>query len=178
MEAIRSASQMSPCGSPLPELEVPMINTMVRCLGSEHRTLEKLIVELAFAATRLAADPEASTANRRAFEVWDEIRRDLWSHLQVENELVLSWGHEHRAISDPTLAALRIADHELRNLMAALPPSSSTIDSEPQSAGARVAIARTLLAVAQTLDAHVERYDGEVLPSILRALFHRHPVVS
>jgi hypothetical protein len=37
----------------------------------------------------------------------------------------------------------------------------------------RDVFARTLLALAQTLDSHVERYDGEVLPSILRALFHR-----
>jgi hypothetical protein len=36
-----------------------------------------LSCKLAFAATRLAGDPEAVTANQRAVEVWDEIRRDL-----------------------------------------------------------------------------------------------------
>jgi hypothetical protein len=40
-------------------------------------------------------------------------------------------------------------------------------------AGDPKSFAETLLALAQTLDSHVERYDGEVLPSILRALFHR-----
>jgi hypothetical protein len=34
-----------------------------------------------------------------------------------------------------------------------------------------ISLARgTLLALARTLDSHVERYDAEVLPSILRAL--------
>ena len=33
MEAKQFANQMTPCSSPLPELEVPMINTMVTCLG-------------------------------------------------------------------------------------------------------------------------------------------------
>ena len=77
MEATQVTTQMTPCGSPLPELEVPMINTMVRCLGREHRKLDGLILQLAFAATRLAGDSEAVTANQRAVEVWDEIRRDL-----------------------------------------------------------------------------------------------------
>jgi hypothetical protein len=58
--------------------------------------------------------------------------------------------------------------------MATLPPMS-TVDPEPQSRD-RVELARTLIARAQTLDSHVERYDGEVLPSILRTLFHRHTV--
>ena len=50
-------TQMTPCDSPLPELEVPMINTMVACLGIEHRKLNDLIMQLACAATRLANDP-------------------------------------------------------------------------------------------------------------------------
>ena len=29
--------------------------------------------------------------------VWDEIRQDLWSHLQIEDGLV-SWGEAHHAI--------------------------------------------------------------------------------
>ena len=29
--------------------------------------------------------------------VWDEIRQDLWSHLQIEDRLV-SWGEAHHAI--------------------------------------------------------------------------------
>ena len=39
MEATKVTTQMTPCDSPLPELEIPMINTMVTCLGSEHRKL-------------------------------------------------------------------------------------------------------------------------------------------
>src|SRR5713101_4799730 len=73
-------TQMTRCDSPLPELEVPMINTMVACLGSEHRKLDDLIMQLACAATRLASDPGAVTANERVLQVWDEIRHDLRSH--------------------------------------------------------------------------------------------------
>ena len=62
MEAKQFTIQMTPCGSPLPELEVPMINTMVSCLGIEHRKLNGLDMQLAFAATRLARDPGASSA--------------------------------------------------------------------------------------------------------------------
>src|SRR5262249_38483248 len=82
MDATQFTTPMTPCGSPLPELEVPMVNTMARCLGSQNRKLDGLIMQLAFAATRLASDPEAVTANLWAVEVWDEIWRDLWSHLQ------------------------------------------------------------------------------------------------
>jgi hypothetical protein len=38
--------------------------------------------------------------------------------------------------------------------------------------------AQMLLALGRTLDSHVERYDGEVLPSILRALFHKGAMKS
>jgi hypothetical protein len=71
MEATEVTTQMTFRCRPLPELEVPMINTMVRCLGSKDRKLDGLITQLVFAATRLAGDPEA------AVEVWEEIRHDL-----------------------------------------------------------------------------------------------------
>jgi hypothetical protein len=61
----------------------------------------------------------------------------------------------------------------MRKLMAALRASSSGVDREPQTAGDRSTFTQTLLALARILDSHVERYDGEVLPSILRTLFHR-----
>jgi hypothetical protein len=61
----------------------------------------------------------------------------------------------------------------MRKLMAALRSLSSGVDGEPQTAEDRSGFAQTLLALARTLDSHVERYDGEVLPSILRALFHK-----
>ena len=54
MEAKRPMIESAPCSSPLPELEVPMINTMVACLGSEHKKLNQLIMQLACVATRLA----------------------------------------------------------------------------------------------------------------------------
>jgi hemerythrin-like domain-containing protein len=173
MEATQVTTQMTPCGSPLPELEIPMINTIVRCLGSEHRKLDDLIVQLAFAATRLAADPEEVTANQRAVGVWDEIRHELRSHLQIEDELVLSWGEAHHAISGTLLDALKIEHQVMRKLMAALPALSPGVAREAQTAGDRSGFAQTLLALARTLDSHVERYDAEVLPSILRALFHK-----
>jgi hypothetical protein len=50
---------------------------------------------------------------------------------------------------------------------------SSGPDREPQTAGERSSFAQTLLALARTLNSHVERYHGEVLPSILRALFQK-----
>ena len=56
--------------------------------------------------------------------------------------------------------------------MAALRALSSGVDHEPQTAEDRSSFAQTLLALARTLDSHVERYDAEVLPSILRALPH------
>jgi hypothetical protein len=145
---------------------------MVRCLGSEHRKLDGLILQFAFAATRLAGDSEAVTAIQQAAEVWDEIRLDLWSHLQTEDELVLSWGGAHHAISATSLDTLK-SERQERKLVAALPASSSSQDREPQTAEDRSAFAQTLLALARTLDSQVERYDGEVLPSILGALFHK-----
>jgi len=42
METKDFTIQKTPCSSPLPELEVPMINTMVACLRVEHRKLNGL----------------------------------------------------------------------------------------------------------------------------------------
>ncbi len=57
--------------------------------------------------------------------------------------------------------------------MADLRALSPDGDGAAQTAEDRIAFAQTLLALARTLDSHVGGYDGEVLPSILRALFHR-----
>jgi Hemerythrin HHE cation binding domain len=162
---------MMPCDSPLPELEIPMINTMVACLGIEHRKLNDLVMQLACAATRLANDPGAVTANERALQVWDEIQHALRSHLQIEDGLV-SWGKEHQAISGAILDIVKNERLEMRKSMAALRTLSYGVDHEPQTAEDHSGFAQTLLALARTLDSHVERYDADVLPSILRALSH------
>lgn len=173
MKATEATMQMTPCCGPLPDLEVPMINTMVTCLGSEHRKFGYLLVRLAHAATRLADEPKAVTANQRVLEVWDEIRHDLWSHLQIEDALVLSWGEAHRAVSDTLLASLKSERQEMRKLIAALPLLPSGVDREPQTNADGNAFAQTLLALVRTLDSHVQSYNRGVLPSILRALFHK-----
>jgi uncharacterized membrane protein YccC len=162
MEGNDFAIQKAPCSSPLPQLEVPMINTMVACLGVEHRKLNGLDMGLAVAASRLADDPGAITASQQALRVWVEIRRDLWSHLQIEDGLV-SWGEAHHAISGALLETLKNERQEMRKLIATL--------HEQLTAGDRSPLAETLLALARTLDSHVERYESEVLPLILRALF-------
>jgi hypothetical protein len=64
-------------------------------------------MQLAFAASRLASDPGAITVSQQALRVWDEIQLDLWSHLQIEDELVFSWDAAHHAISDALLETLK-----------------------------------------------------------------------
>jgi hypothetical protein len=169
MEAKDFTIRKTPCGSPLPELEVPMINTMVACLGVEHRKLNDLNMQLAYGATRLAGERGVTEANQRVLRMWDEIRHDLWSHLQIEDGLV-SWGEAHHAISDAMLDTLKNERQEMRKLIATLHDLSSDVDREQPTEG-RSDFSQTLLALARTLDSHVERYDSEVLPSILRALF-------
>ncbi len=173
MEIDQLIAQMSPCGGPLPDLEVPMINTIVTCLGAEHRKLNELTMRLAFAAAHLAGDSDAIAAQQLALELWDEIRDDLWPHLQIEEELVFSWGEAHQAISSPLLDTLKTDREEMHKLVAALPALSLGKGQDAETSADRGALARTLLALAQKLDSHVERYDGEVLPSIRRALFHK-----
>jgi hypothetical protein len=169
MEANDFTIRQTPCSSPLPELEVPMINTMVACLGAEHRKLNGLNMLLAYGATRLTSDGGAIEANQKVLRVWDEIRQDLWSHLQIEDGLV-SWGEAHHALSDALLDTLKNERQEMRKLIATLHELFFGVDHE-QTAQGRAAFAQTLLALTRTLDSHVERYDGRVLPSILRALF-------
>jgi hypothetical protein len=169
MEAKDFTIRKSPCSSPLPELEGPMINTMVACLGVQHRKLNDLNMQLAYGATRLASEPSAIEAYQRVLQVWEEIRQDLWSHLQIEDGLV-SWGEAHHAISGTLLDTLRNEREEMRKLIAALPELSSDVDRD-HAAGDRNAFAQTLLALARTLESHVERLDGGVLPLILRALY-------
>ena len=172
MEHPQDKTQMTPCDSPLPELEVPMINSMVACLGIEHQKLNDQIMELACAATRLANDPGAVTANERALQLRDEIQHALRSHLQIEDGLV-SWGKEHHAISAALVGIMENERLAMHKSMVALRALSSGVDHEPQTAEDRSDFAQTLLALARTLDSHVERYGGEVLPSILRALSHQ-----
>src|SRR5271170_5269604 len=169
MEANNFTIRKSPCNSPLPELEIPMINTMVACLGVEHRKLDGLDLQLAVAASRLADDPGANAANQQALRAWDEIREDLWSHLQIEDELV-SWGKAHHAIPSALLDRLKNERQEMRNLIVTLHELSLGLDLV-LTAGDRSGFGQTLLALAQTLDSHVERYDSGVMPLILRALF-------
>src|SRR5579872_7198314 len=166
MEATQVTTQMTPCSGPLPELEVPMIDTIVTCLGNEHRELAYLTLQLASAATRLASEPDAVTASQRAIEVWDQIRSDLWSHLQIEDGLVFSWGEGHHAVSVTLRKSLKNERREMRNLMAALRTLSPGIERQPPANGEHGAFVQTLLDLARVLDSHVERYDGEVLPSI------------
>jgi hypothetical protein len=173
MEATEITTQMTPCGGPLPELEVPMINTTVSCLAAEHRKLDELNMQLAFAATRFVGDPDAIAAYQRAIEVWDEIQQGLWPHLQIEDELVLSWGRAHQAISDPVVDAVKAEHQKMRALVAALPLWCSDANLEPPTVQDRANLAHTLLALVQTLDSHVERHEDEILPAILRALFRK-----
>jgi hypothetical protein len=112
--------------------------------------LNGLNMQLAYGATRLASDPGAIEANQRVLRVWDEIRQDLWSHLQIEDGLV-SWGEAHHAIPGPLLDTLKNERQEMRNLIATLRELSSGADRE-QTAGARTVFAKTLLALARTLD--------------------------
>ena len=169
-EGPRVTTQMKFNCNQLPDFEVPMINTMVTCLGGEHRRLNDLNMQLAFAATRLVNDPGAVAARERALAVWEEIRHELRSHLQIEEELVFSWGEGHLAISDGLLETLKKERQQMGRLMSTLHALSAGGDRESQTDGD---FAQTLLALAMTLDTHVERYDGEVLPSILRTLFHK-----
>ena len=172
MEVNLDTPKMSPCGQKLPNLEVPMMNTLVTCLGSEHRKLGELNMQLALAASRLASDPSATPTNQHARELWDEIRLYLWSHLQIEDEVVFEWGEAHHGIPGTLLETLKNERQEMRKLIAAL-HLPDTGDPEQPNVNDQSNFAETLLALTQMLDAHVERYDGEVLPSILRALFQK-----
>jgi hypothetical protein len=126
MEAKDFTIRETPCSSPLPELEVPMINTMVACLGVEHRKLNRLNMQLAYAATSLAGDFDTIESNQKVVGVWDEIRQILWSHLQIEDELV-SWGAGHHAISSALLGTLKDERQEMRKLFATLRELSSGV---------------------------------------------------
>ena len=171
MEATQITAPVAPCDDPLPELEVPMINTIVSCLAREHRRLDELNMRLAFAATRLVSDPETTVAMESAIQAWDEIRRSLWPHLQIEDELVLSWGRTHEVIAEASSEALRGEHQRLRELVAALPTASGVEDLEASAVKDRAGFAQTLLALARLLDSHIERYESDVLPAVRRALF-------
>ena len=171
METMKNTPlRTSPCGASLPELEIPMANAMVSCLTNEHRKLDEQVLQLALAATRLADEPGSITAGQRAIELWDAIRSDLWSHLQIEEELVFAWAAGHQAISPQLLNRLKTEREEMGKLLAVLPRLLSGEGDGAGSTADRSSFARTLIALAQRLDSHVERYDVEVLPSILRAI--------
>jgi iron-sulfur cluster repair protein YtfE (RIC family) len=167
MDAIHVANT-NDCFVRLPDLEVPMINSLVSCLAREHTKLDEQLLKLALAATRLAANPNDDEARAHATEVWEGIRHYLWSHLQIEDELVLTWGKAHHAIADALGETLESERVEMRRLLALL-ASKADHRGTPRD---REGFATSILALTRTLAAHVERYEGEVLPAIQRALFH------
>ena len=122
-----------------------MINTIGACLGIEHRKLNFLNARLAYGATKLASEASAIEANQKVLRVWEEIRQDLWSHLQIEDALV-SWGEERHAISGALLDTLKNERQEMRKLMATLRELSSVVDREQTPEG-RSAFAKTLAGV-------------------------------
>src|SRR5438445_1774813 len=150
-----------------------MINTMVRYLESEHRKMDEHVLKLALAATRLSRDPSELAAKARVLDVWDEIRHELWSHLQIEDELVFGSGRTHQAISPPLLDTLKVERQEMRALLATLPELPSVEGYKVESSVDCNTLARTFTALAQKIDSHIERYDAEVLPAVLRAVFHK-----
>ena len=168
MNAIPVAAKKTDCFAALPDMEVPMINSLVSCLAREHTKLDEQILNLALAATRLAASPNDDEASAHTKEVWEGIQRYLWSHLQIEDELVLSWGGAHHAIAGVLGETLETERREMRELLAVI-GSYSDDRSDTRS---RVGFAKSLLELSRMLATHVERYDGEVLPGIQRALFH------
>jgi hemerythrin-like domain-containing protein len=174
MEATAVATPRTPCSEPLPDLEVPMINSLVTCLGSQHTRLSRLVAQLAFAATRSQRDPESSEAQQDALEAWNEIRRDLWSHLQIEEELVFSWADAHDAIPGTVLDTLKREHQQIRSLIAALPERFKREIGQDERPSDGVEATETLLSLATALDSHIERQDGVVLPAILRAAFRSH----
>lgn len=172
MEATEvTAYEAPPRSGTLPELQTPMISTLVSCLASEHRRLDEHVLQLALAANRLATHPDELGAKERALETWDEIRRELWSHLQIEDALVFSWGTVHQAISKSLLDSVKAEREEMRSLLASMPDVPSGETRTPRALVDCGRFAQTLTALAQNLDSHVERYEAEVLPAILRGLF-------
>jgi hypothetical protein len=83
--------------------------------------------------------------------------RDLWSHLQIEDGLVFSWGEAHHAMSDTLLDSLKNERQKMRKLMAALRALSSGVDRPPHTADSS-GFAQTLPALALTLDSHVDQW--------------------
>lgn len=61
--------------------------------------------------------------------MWDEIRQDLWSHLQIEDGLV-SWGEAQHAIPGALLGHLKNERQEMRKLIATLRELSTGVDRE------------------------------------------------
>jgi|SRR5579884_1200759 len=165
----RAVTHNSPCSKPLPDLEIPVINALAACLESEHRKFGRLIMRLALAAAR-PSDDDTYGPPQLALELWSEIQRDLWPHLQIEDALVFSWGAEHRAIPPALHQAIRKERHEIRKLAAGLAEAAAV------EAGGREKMprfAQSLLNLAHALDSHVQRYDSAVLPLIRRAAFRR-----
>src|SRR5580704_17337320 len=64
IEAKDTMIRKTPCNRHLPELEVPMINTMVACLGVQHRKLNDLNMQFAYGATRLVGIPSRSRGTK------------------------------------------------------------------------------------------------------------------
>jgi hypothetical protein len=169
VEATAVTTDNSLCSKPLPELEIPMINAMVARMESEHRKFSRLVMRLAFGATR-HSDDDSLGPPQLELELWNDIQSDLWPHFQIEDELVLTWGVDHHAIPLALLEAIKKERHRVRELATGL-AEARTLKPINRETASR--FAQSLLNLAHVLDSHVQRYDSEVLPLIRRAAFRR-----
>ena len=153
-------TQMTFRCSSLPELEVPMINTMVTCLGSERRRLNYTTLQLAFAATRLASDPGAVTANQLVLpKVWgrrDTALRSMVAFAKSKTVWCTLWGEAHHTVSGTLLDTLKNEREEMRKQRVLSVRCRRLQIVYRKSAGERNGFAQILLALAGTLDSHVQ----------------------
>jgi len=147
-----------------PDSEVPLLNAIVSCLTREHQRFEEPLMRLANAATRLHSDPSNSKLYKDAVAAWSALSANLWTHLQLESDVVLSWGAARNDVPTELVEALRSEATRIRDLVKAF-----------DSAGDRLEAAKALSGLAHLLDEHIERQDHQLFPAIQRSLF-KHPV--
>jgi len=148
-----------------PSMEGRVVNSMVDSLTMDHVRLAEPLSRMTRAASALASSPDDLRLRAEAIDAWTVLKSDLWHHLRQENSLLFSWAGPHPDVPNHLIAAQRRDQRKIRSLVEKIGEQrflkAGEWDIKPS--------ASALSDLANLLEAHIERDEEALFPSIRQA---------
>ncbi len=148
-----------------PVIEGRVVNSMVDSLTMDHVRFAEPLSRMTRAASALASSPADLKLRAEAIDAWMLLKSDLWHHLSQENSLLFSWAGPRPDVPNHLIAAQRRDQRNIRALVQKIGEQrflkTGEWDMKPT--------ATALSDLASLLEAHIERDEAALFPSIRQA---------